>query len=235
MFNYKTYPNRIMKISSCLFTLLLLAACGNETENQIIVTLDTTPSNLDRTFTSIKIAGSVTSEELGVITTRGVCWSTRPNPTIDDNKVELIDNQFETTVSSLIVGVEYYFRVFAVSNGETFYSTEQTFSTLSLDDSSWKFTTVYSTPAEFLLYSQVDFFQNKTTRFDEMDYPMHCPGCYITLGSWSLDGNTLTYIWEGSDSELSTYVYTGVVSEMTIQGTYRHSSLPDGIWSAEPF
>jgi len=76
------------------------------------------------------------------------------------------------------------------------------------------------------------YFKRNITKFDEMDLTGQCPGCFITFGTWAIDGNNLTYTWEGSEPTTSTYVYSGVVDEMSITGTYTHTSESNGTWGA---
>lgn len=75
-------------------------------------------------------------------------------------------------------------------------------------------------------------FDDHSTLFDELDLPNQCPGCFITVGTWFTNENTLTYIWEGSDLATSTYVYTGTIVGMTITGDYIHNSEPNGTFSS---
>lgn len=111
-------------------------------------------------------------------------------------------------VSNLIANTTYYFKSYVISENGIKYSEEKSVSTLSINDTSWKLSTIHPTSNNFLIYSQVDFLSNKTTKFDELDFP----GLFTTYGSWSLDGDTLTYIWENNDKNTSTYVYTGTLT-----------------------
>jgi uncharacterized protein (TIGR02145 family) len=68
----------------------------------------------------------------GVLTAKGVCWSTTTNPTTADNKA--IDNtypddpkHFHATIYGLNTGTTYYFRAFATNNEGTFYGNEVSF------------------------------------------------------------------------------------------------------------
>lgn len=221
-------------------TLLFLASCNKDEETNpqsaIQVINETTNANAEITFTSIKIKGKIVPDSDSSIMFRGVCWSTSPNPTINSNNKREETNLFTSIFTDLTANTVYYFRVYAITNNaEVVYSPQQTFSTLSLNNTSWKFTTVYPNQNNAEIYSKVNFNSNNTTVFDEMDYPGQCPGCFITNGTWTQDGNEVTYIWEGSDPDSSTYVYHGVLSGMTMTGSYEHMNEPDGNWSAIPF
>lgn len=219
-------------------TILLLTSCNREDETEtassIQVVSETTNSNAEITFTSLKFKGRITTTDDNAVVSRGICWNTSPNPTINNNIMQESTNAFTSTITNLTANTTYYFRVYAINSaGEAQYSEQQTFNTLSLSDTNWKLTTVYQNNYEIV--SKVDFRNDNTTTFDEMDLPGQCPGCFITNGTWALNGNEVTYIWEGSDPNNSTYVYHGVLSGMNMTGTYEHVSEPDGNWSAVPF
>ena len=194
----------------------------------------TTVNNAEITFTTLKIDGRVISDGGSTVIERGICWSTTPNPTTDDEIIVQETNDFSVTVDELISNTGYYFRVFATNEVGTSYSTELSFRTLNFAETSWVFTTYYSQIGDFSILSKVDFYADRTTRFDELDLPGQCPGCFITFGSWSLDGNNLTYIWNGDDPNNSTYIYNGVISGMIIEGSYTHQTTNDGFWTAIP-
>jgi len=235
---------KIISSSKIMLLIALLAFTSCETDEITIpetpsvisetptVISETTQNNNEATYTSIKISGKVTSDGGSQITSQGVCWSTNPNPTIDDNKTTETTAAFATTITNLIANTKYYFKVYAINNSGISYGAEQTFTTLNLNDTTWKFSTVYS--SGFIIYSRVDFYDDNTTRFDELDYPLHCPGCFITFGTWSLSGNTVTYYFDSTDPNNPVYIYTGTLSGMSISGTYTHSSAGLGTWSAVP-
>ena len=70
--------------------------------------------------------GNVISDGGAKITTKGVCWSTSPNPTIADNKT--IDGSgigsFTTNISGLNSGATYYIRAYATNSTGTAYGNE---------------------------------------------------------------------------------------------------------------
>ncbi|WP_291107383.1 hypothetical protein [Flavobacterium sp. UBA6195] len=125
----------------------------------------------------------------------------------------------------------YYFRIFAIVNNKIIYGENISSSTLSLENSKWRFATYYPEGAfssGTTIESTVNFYADRTTKFDEIGIGQ---GVFITYGSWSLNDNFLTYIWEGNNPNTSTYVYTGTINGMTIQGTFTHPSTP-GTWTA---
>jgi uncharacterized protein (TIGR02145 family) len=68
------------------------------------------------------------------ITAYGVCWSTSPNPTIDDNHT--IDGSgtatFISVITSLNTNTTYYLRAYATNSVGTSYGEQKTFTTLTL-------------------------------------------------------------------------------------------------------
>jgi hypothetical protein len=229
----------IILTSLLLMIQLIFISCQTEEMNDSktpIITSETTNENNEVTYTSIKISGKVTSNDENEISTHGICWSTNPNPTINDNKTTETTAKFSSIIKDLILNTKYYFRIYAIKNSIVSYSTEQTFSTLNLKNTIWKFSTYYPPSPNstgLTIYSRIDFYENNTTRFDELDYPLQCPGCFITFGTWSLNGNTITYKWDSNKENNQTYVYTGVISGMTMSGSYTHPSFP-GTWNAIP-
>jgi hypothetical protein len=181
-----------MKKNNILTTLLFMIylifiSCQTEemsvSKTPIIIS-ETTKENNEATYTSIKISGKVTTDDGSEITKHGVCWSTNPNPSIMDNKTTEADAEFSSIINDLIPNTKYYFKIYAIKNAIVSYSTEQVYSTQNLDNTTWKFSTFYPTPSNssgFTIYSRVDFYANNSTRFDELDYPYHCPGCFITF------------------------------------------------------
>lgn len=230
----KTYLSKLTLLFSLVLTFI---SCETDDDtvltNTSSVSIETTNENAEKTYTTIKINGTVSSSDVGSsIISRGVCWSSKQNPTIEDNLVIDNNNDFSIIISDLLVDTPYYFRTFATNEQGTSYSNQQRISTLSLNNTSWEFTTIYPNQNNFAIYSKVDLLDDNTTVFDELDLPGQCPGCFIKEGTWSLEGNNLTYIWEGSDPDTSTYVYNGIINGMNISGTYTHSSEPNGTWRA---
>jgi hypothetical protein len=228
----KTNFNKMILVFSLVITFISCETNDDPVITNTSVSIETTNENAEKTYTTIKINGTVSSDGGSSIINRGICWNTEPNPTIENNSIIENNNNFSSTINNLLANTSYYFRTFATNELGTSYSEQQIISTLSLNNTSWKFTTIYPNQNNFEIFSKIDFLDDNTTKFDEMDLPGQCPGCFITFGTWSLEGNNLTYIWEGSDSTISTYVYTGILNGMDISGTYTHSSEPNGTWNA---
>ena len=94
----------------------------------VVTTADVT----DITTSTAKCGGEVVMEKGNELSARGVCWSTSPNPTIEDNHT--IDGEgkgsFESDISGLTANVTYYVRAYATNEYGTGYGEEKSFTTL---------------------------------------------------------------------------------------------------------
>jgi len=87
------------------------------------------------TVTSAKYAGDLTSYGGDTITAQGFCWSTSPNPTIQDsitnydNGTGLNTGTFAISLTGLTLGKTYYVRAFATNSIGTGYGSQLSFST----------------------------------------------------------------------------------------------------------
>lgn len=75
--------------------------------------------------------GNITDDGGASVTSRGVCWSTSPNPTI--NSTHTTDGAgtgiFSSNIIGLTVATKYYVRAYAVNNAGIAYGLEQSFTT----------------------------------------------------------------------------------------------------------
>jgi uncharacterized protein (TIGR02145 family) len=83
------------------------------------------------TFNSAIGGGNITSDEGNAITARGVCWSTSPNPTTNDDHT--IDGEglgsFTSEIKCLDGGTTYYVRAYATNSEGTGYGEQESFTT----------------------------------------------------------------------------------------------------------
>jgi uncharacterized protein (TIGR02145 family) len=93
-----------------------------------ISTID--PTNID---TSIASAGGIILEDGNAsITSKGVCWSTTPHPTIDlisKTNEGRFSTDFVSNISALIPCTKYYVRAYATNSAGTGYGNELSFTT----------------------------------------------------------------------------------------------------------
>jgi photosystem II stability/assembly factor-like uncharacterized protein len=89
-----------------------------------------TPQNI--TTNSCDINGEVTDDAGFAVSERGFVYSLNPAPTINDNKVSVGSGTgtFNTTITGLDAGVNYYIRAYATNTNGTSYGGQQNFTTL---------------------------------------------------------------------------------------------------------
>lgn len=82
-------------------------------------------------LTSAVSGGNITSDGGCPITERGVCWSTYPNPTINNDKSNsgIGTGTFIASISGLYPNYTYYARVYATNSAGTVYGSEMQFTT----------------------------------------------------------------------------------------------------------
>mgnify|MGYP006285925253 CR=1 FL=1 len=92
----------------------------------------TTDNVTNVTAFSCDAGGNVTNDGGSSISERGVCWSTEPNPTIDDNKLAIGSGtgSFSGMIEFLQYNTQYYLRAYAINSGFTGYGQERTFTTV---------------------------------------------------------------------------------------------------------
>ena len=93
----------------------------------------TTTSVTSVTQNSAISGGNVTSSGSQPVTSRGVCWSTSPNPTISNSRTQNGSGtgSFSSTISSLTPSTLYYVRAYATSSAGTSYGSQISFTTTS--------------------------------------------------------------------------------------------------------
>lgn len=128
---------------------------GNEIQ---FTTNPSLPSVTTKEITEIgqisAISGGVISSDGGAdITARGVCWSTDPNPTIEDNNTAFGSGigDFEITLQELTPNTQYYVRAYATNDAGTGYGQEISFTTLEVS-------TIYDGDIVLLTQQEVDDF-----------------------------------------------------------------------------
>ena len=77
--------------------------------------------------TTVTTNGEVYSDGGETVTERGFCWSTQPNPTINDNRVVCGSGLgvFSADITDLIPNTTYYFRAYAINAVGTAYGLEK--------------------------------------------------------------------------------------------------------------
>ena len=108
-----------------------------ELDKKSFTTMDATlPTVSTNNLTSITpntavCGGNVTEAGNAPVTSRGVCWSTSPNPTINDNKTTdgTGSGSFTSNITGLAESTTYYVRAYATNSKGTAYGEGRSFST----------------------------------------------------------------------------------------------------------
>lgn len=103
------------------------------TTTQAGVPILTTTAASNITDTSFSTGGTISTDNGATVTSRGVCWSTSPSPTISlisktNDGVGI--GSFTSVVKGLSTATTYYLRSYATNSVGTAYGNEITFTTL---------------------------------------------------------------------------------------------------------
>lgn len=101
---------------------------GNEISFTTSASLPTiTTNNIILGTSSAASGGNITDDGGSSVTSRGVCWSSTPSPTVVNNKT--IDGEgvggFSSTISGITIGQIYYVRAYATNTAGTAYGNER--------------------------------------------------------------------------------------------------------------
>lgn len=145
--------------------------------------------------------GNVTNAGGGVLTEKGICWNTSPNPTPSDNKSTSGSEigEFSVNLTGLEDGTIYYYRAYAINSAGTTYGQEYQFLTLVEDVEGNEYSTVK-------IGDQIWMAENlKTTKFaddSEITYVEE------TAAWTSLDGPA--YCWYETNPTTNKDLYGGL-------------------------
>ena len=121
-----------------LVSLLVCQSCEPSEEDLIQLGYPsvTTYSISSVTQTSAICIGNVTSDNGSRVNSRGVCWSTSQDPTIDDNKT--LDGfgpgSYTSIITNLNPNTTYYVRAYATNSVGTNYGENKSFTTSNKPD-----------------------------------------------------------------------------------------------------
>jgi len=184
---------------------------GFSTGKMAKVTTNSVFSNI--TATSAVCGGMVTSDGGETVVSRGVCWSTNPSPTIDDNKTNdgMYIGSFSSTLNGLSGNTNYYVRAYATTSAGVAYGEERTVKTqdplqtiVDIDGN------VYHT---IQFGTQVWFVENlKTTKYRNGDLIATTSPATLDISSQSMPKYQWPY--NGTESNAGIYgrLYTSYVA-----------------------
>lgn len=117
-----------------VFTLILSSCTSDgdskDTNSVTAISLTTTAASLVNKTTAT-VGGKLLSTGGGIITSRGICYSTEPNPTTEDLKISNPGavGTFVCRLSDLSAGTQYFVRAYASNSAGLYYGNEITFIT----------------------------------------------------------------------------------------------------------
>lgn len=121
------------------YTYYLLALAGENKSDTIKAEITpifpitiTTGQPIDVGATTAKVSGNITSDGGGMVTSRGICYSSiTRNPTVNNSKTTEGTGigQFTSTLSGLLIGTEYFARAYGENSRGIVYGKEITFVT----------------------------------------------------------------------------------------------------------
>lgn len=109
-----------------LLLLIILTACKKDLVPEVI-----TAEISSVTQTSAICGGEVTSQGSSVVISKGLCWSTSDNPSINDSITKDGSGlgNFTTSITGLNPGTEYFVRSYAINSSGTGYGETISFTT----------------------------------------------------------------------------------------------------------
>ena len=118
------------RISGAILIIFLIQSCKKE-EYVPQVEL-TTIAVSEISYSTATSGGDLIKIDGASIISKGVCWNTSANPTVDNNKTSESGNlgPFTSKMTQLTPNTLYYVRAYAISNDVTGYGNQVSFTTL---------------------------------------------------------------------------------------------------------
>jgi len=113
--------NNAFKIGAIILSIFLIHSCKKNEVPTI-----STSKIIDITETSAVSGGNVTDEGSGPVLSRGICWNTIPNPTIDNSKTSdgIGPGTFTSNLTNLSINTPYYLKAYAINRIGISYGNE---------------------------------------------------------------------------------------------------------------
>ena len=156
------------------------------------------------TVNSAVAGGEVTTDGGAAVTSRGVCWSTNPTPTIADSHTEdgAGTGSFTSSMTGLSSNTTYYVRAYATNSVGTSYGEQMSFSTIA------SFTCGTSTITDYdnITYNTVQL-GNQCWMKENLRTTHYSDGTPIALGSSTSTTVAYRYYPNNYNTNVSTYGY----------------------------
>jgi uncharacterized protein (TIGR02145 family) len=117
-------------VMSLGFLLTITNSCTTEVDPKLLPVLTTTEAS-SITNNSASCGGNITTDAGLSVTVRGVCWSTKTNPTIKESKTNdgAGTGSFTSEITGLNANTTYFVRAYATSSAGTGYGAIYSFTT----------------------------------------------------------------------------------------------------------
>ena len=129
---FASFNATVTHMSGSLTAIMASVRCLRDTPlNDPFLVVITNPAESITESTAV-IPYSVSLYSSDTLITRGLCWSTEPNPTLNDNTITngiANGGTFSATLSSLTGNTVYYVRAYASNSFGTVYGRQRTFTT----------------------------------------------------------------------------------------------------------
>ena len=104
------------------------------TTYELLLPIITTKEVANIKATTATCGGYVSSDGNATVTSRGICWSTSQNPTINDNKTTdgSGPGSYTSNISNLSENTTYYVRAYATNEKGTSYGEQKSFTTIKV-------------------------------------------------------------------------------------------------------
>ena len=124
---------RIYLIMAMIVAAMMMSSCVSEVEKATVETREVT----DVTSSSVRVICNVSDDGGAEVSSRGVCWDTSENPTIETAQSQEAGQgigNYECEINGLNSNTTYYVRAYATNSAGVSYGEEMNFNTLSGDE-----------------------------------------------------------------------------------------------------
>ena len=193
----------------------------NDTNPQLPIVITTAAANI--TENTATCGGNVTFDGNTAVTSRGVCWSTSPIPTINDSHTT--DGNGTGDFTSSLIGLNdnttYYVRAYATNSVGTAYGNEVNFTTTFICDSS------ILTDADGNIYNTVQI-GSQCWMKENLRVTKYANGTIIPLGSTASSSTAYRYNPDDNSSNVPTYGYLYNWTAV-MDGANSSNTIPSGV------